>query len=183
MQPSRTRGQNPPEHGERLLRRDRRSVALTAAGEALLPHAQAMLARAAAAKETVAALSGLVIGRLAVGLVQPLPDDPVLRLLGGFRQRHPGVHLTLLEEETDALLAALTSGQLDAAVIGMGPYDSPPDDLQPHLFAREPALPPTHQLVGRASDSPADHAGRAVAGGEPGRPGVLAMARRRLVDA
>ena len=52
------------ELGERLLHRDRRTVALTAAGEALLPHARAALAQVEHGRQAVAALRGLVTGQL-----------------------------------------------------------------------------------------------------------------------
>src|SRR3954466_5314356 len=45
------------ELGEELFVCDRRAVALTAAGEALLPHARAALAAVAGAREAVGALS------------------------------------------------------------------------------------------------------------------------------
>ena len=61
------------ELGERVFLRDRRSVTLTPAGEALLPHARAALAQVEHGRESVAALRGLITGPLAVGLVHPLP--------------------------------------------------------------------------------------------------------------
>src|SRR3954462_440271 len=82
------------ELGEELFVRDRRAVALTAAGEALLPPAPPALAGAprpaagapppAGGREAVGALSGLLTGRLALGLVQPLPDRRISHLLGEF---------------------------------------------------------------------------------------------------
>src|SRR5262245_970675 len=62
------------ELGERLFLRGRRATALTPAGQALLPHARAALQATADGREAVAALTGLLTGRLAVGLVHPLPD-------------------------------------------------------------------------------------------------------------
>jgi DNA-binding transcriptional LysR family regulator len=56
------------ELGERLLHRDRRNVALTSAGEALLPHARAALAQVEHGRQAVAELRGLVTGELRVGL-------------------------------------------------------------------------------------------------------------------
>ena len=47
------------ELGEALFRRDRRGVALTGAGEALLPHARAALAAAERGRDTIAALQRL----------------------------------------------------------------------------------------------------------------------------
>ncbi|ASU83166.1 hypothetical protein CDO52_10575 [Nocardiopsis gilva YIM 90087] len=143
------------ELGEPLFRRDRRSVSLTAAGEALLPHARAILGEATNAKESISALSGLLTGSLAVGLVQPLPDQRVLELLGAFHRRHPQIRLSLREDETDALLNALATGMLDIAVIGQGPADPPlPDEMRPHVIAREGvgvALHPDHPLARRES--------------------------------
>ena len=142
------------ELGERLFVRDRRGIRLTPAGEALLPHARAMLAGAGHAREAVAALSGLLTGRLALGFVQPLPDRRLPGLLGAFHREHPGIELRLIEDETDALLAALAAGELDAALIGLGRYDRLPPDVESRLVAREPAVVavhPHHPLVGRGS--------------------------------
>jgi DNA-binding transcriptional LysR family regulator len=47
--------------------------------------------------DAVAALSGLLTGRLAVGTVQNLPDRRLPRLLGAFHRRHPQVELALVE--------------------------------------------------------------------------------------
>jgi DNA-binding transcriptional LysR family regulator len=142
------------ELGERLFVRDRRGIRLTAAGQALLPHARAMLADAAHAREAMAALSGLLTGRLAFGFVLPLPDQRLPGLLGAFHRQYPGIELRLLEDETDALLAALATGQLDAALIGLGRYDRPPPEVESLLVAREPvvvAVHPQHALAGAGS--------------------------------
>jgi DNA-binding transcriptional LysR family regulator len=142
------------ELGERLFVRERRGIRLTAAGQALLPHARAMLADAAQAREAMAALSGLLTGRLAFGFVLPLPDQRLPGLLGAFHRQYPGIELRLLEDETDALLAALATGQLDAALIGLGRYDRPPPDLESLVVAREPvvvAVHPQHALAGAGS--------------------------------
>jgi DNA-binding transcriptional LysR family regulator len=140
------------ELGERLFFRDRRGVSLTAAGEVLLPRARATLAAVQDGREAVSALRGLLTGRLVLGLVHPLPDRRVPRLLGVFHRAHPTIELTLIEDQTDALLAALGAGELDAALIGMGRYDRTPRDVQSLLVAREPlvvAVHPRHRLAGR----------------------------------
>jgi DNA-binding transcriptional LysR family regulator len=142
------------EFSEKLFVRDRRGIRLTPAGEALLPHARATLANAERARQAVAALSGLLTGRLAFGFVQPLPDRRLASLLGAFHRQYPGIELRLIEDETDALLAALATGELDAALIGLGRYDRLPPDVASSLLAREPvmvAVHPEHPLAGRGS--------------------------------
>jgi DNA-binding transcriptional LysR family regulator len=140
------------ELGEGLFIRDRRGIRLTPAGQALLPHARTTLQAAEGGREAVAALSDLLTGRLTVGLVHPLPDRRFPRLLGAFHHTYPRIELTLLEDQTDALLAALAAGRLHAALIGQGRYDRPPPDLAALLVAREPvvvAVHPAHPLAGR----------------------------------
>jgi DNA-binding transcriptional LysR family regulator len=142
------------ERSETLFVRDRRGARLTPAGEALLPHAQAMLASAGHAREAVAAVSGLLRGRLAIGFVQPLSDRRFTGLAGAFHREHPGIGLRLIEDETDALLAGLKAGELDVVLIGLGRYDRLPPDVMSRLVAREPAVAvvyPGHPLAGRGS--------------------------------
>ena len=142
------------ELGERLFIRDRRGIKLTPAGQALLPSARAALEAAEGGRAAVAALSGLLTGRLVLGLVHPLPDRRLPALLGAFRRAHPRIELTLIEDQTDALLAALAAGELHAALIGLGRYDRPPPGVQSMLVAQEPvvvAVHPAHRLAGRGS--------------------------------
>src|SRR5215831_1782420 len=58
------------ELGEILFHRDRRSVELTQAGEALLPHARSALAAVDRARGAVASVRGLLTGTLRVGIVR-----------------------------------------------------------------------------------------------------------------
>jgi DNA-binding transcriptional LysR family regulator len=142
------------ELGERLLHRDRRKVALTSAGEALLPYARAALAQVESGRQAVAALRGLVTGQLRVGLVMPLPDRSVVRAIGAFGRKYPGIELTLVEDETDALLDGLAAGDLHTAFLGLGPGQDVPTSLQAIIVSREPAVlavHPQHPLATRRS--------------------------------
>ena len=141
------------ELGERLFLRDR-TVTLTDAGAALLPHARAALAHVAHGREAIAALHGLLSGHLQVGLVQPLPDRRVVHTIGQFQRRHPAIEVTLTEDETDALIDATLAGSLNAAFIGLGPDQTPPQELESALIEREPAMlavHPEHRLATRRS--------------------------------
>ena len=64
-------------------------------GEAVLPHARAALAAVAAIRSTVDDLTGLVRGHVAMGVVTSYDVPDVPALLGDFRERHPGVEITL----------------------------------------------------------------------------------------
>lgn len=140
------------ELGERVFLRDRRSVTLTPAGEALLPHARAALAQVQHGRESVAALRGLLSGPLAIGLVTPLPGRRIVRTVGVFARRHPAVELSLTEDETDALLDGVARGSLHCAFIGLPPDAEPPPELHARTVAREPvvlAVHPGHALATR----------------------------------
>jgi DNA-binding transcriptional LysR family regulator len=141
------------ELGEPLFLRDRR-VSLTEAGAALLPHARAALAQVAQGREAITAMRGLLGGHLQLGLVQPLPDRRVVRAIGRFQRRYPGLELTLTEDETDALIEATFAGTLNAAFIGLGPAQAPPPELESAIVAREEAVVavhPEHPLAARGA--------------------------------
>ncbi len=106
--------------GARLLDRERRQVRLTAAGEALLPHARAVLANVDAGRAAVQALSGLLAGevRLSAGataaaFLLPAP-------LAAFRARAPGVRLRLREASTRETLALLAAHEVELGVVVQG---------------------------------------------------------------
>jgi DNA-binding transcriptional LysR family regulator len=113
------------ELGTRLFERTSRSVRLTAAGEAFLPIARRILADAERAKAEVAAITGLLDGRIAIGSIGSVPKIDLPRLLGDFHARHPGVAVSLREDVTERILAGIRSGDLDAGFICLSAGDEP----------------------------------------------------------
>lgn len=107
------------ELGQQLFDRSRRTIRLTAAGEAVLPHARAALAAVTAARTAVEELGALVRGSVVVGTVTA-HDFDMPGLLAQFHAAHPLVDITLTTDESDALVDGLHSGHLDAAIVSVG---------------------------------------------------------------
>ncbi|WP_406446942.1 LysR family transcriptional regulator [Streptomyces sp. NBC_01613] len=102
------------ELGEALFQRDSRNVRLTAAGNALMPHARAVSAAVAAAKAEFAARSGLLTGTLSLGAADGVESSSLPALLGTFHRLHPGVSVNLAEGSSASLIPQVRQGSLDA---------------------------------------------------------------------
>lgn len=108
------------ELGSELFRRSTRGMRLTAAGEALRPLAARLLAEAAHVEQEMAALRGVLAGRLRLGMIQgPPPRLDVVTLVAAFHDRHPGVDLTVHTGASDDLARDVSGGLLDVAVIAL----------------------------------------------------------------
>ncbi len=105
------------ELGVELFHRVRGNVALTAAGELLLPIAKRMLADADMARGEMAELAGLRRGRVRLGATPTLCTSLVVDVLAEFRGRYPGIDIEILERGSRSLISALTEGALDLALI------------------------------------------------------------------
>jgi DNA-binding transcriptional LysR family regulator len=141
------------EVGARLLDRLPRGIALTEPGRALLPHAEAVLDRLAAARQTVGDLADLKAGRLRVGAFATAVAALVPRAIASFRAAHPAIVVSLVEGFSPALLERLAAGDADVAIVSTAPA-GPPDaarfDLE-HLLDERMlvAVPHGHRLARR----------------------------------
>jgi DNA-binding transcriptional LysR family regulator len=149
------------EVGTQLVVREVRPVRLTPAGEALAHHARGVLAQLAAAEAELAAIAALETGRLRVGTYASAGATLVVQAVAAFRQRHPGVELSLLEAGRDKLVHDVRSGDLDVAVA----FDFPAlgltvdEGLEARQLLDEPhdlLLPPGHRLARKKAISIAD---------------------------
>jgi DNA-binding transcriptional LysR family regulator len=113
------------ELGAALFVRSTRRVELTAAGRALLVESHRTLASAAAARDAVDAVSGVMAGTLTVGAEQCLGIVDLPRELARFRSRHPAVSIRLTFHGSARLLEQVGTGELDLALIAVcGPTPS-----------------------------------------------------------
>lgn len=106
------------ELGTELFDRVGRGVRLTAAGEAFLGPARALLREAANARGAVAAVAGLEAGHLDIVALPTLVVEPLVALVGEFRRAHPGVTVRITEpEDAAAVLELVRTGGCE---LGLG---------------------------------------------------------------
>lgn len=114
------------EVGSRLFHRTSRTVALTEAGQRLLPHARSILRDVEIAEMEMQALAGLKAGTLRLGLLQaPATSVDIVGLMGEFHNRYPGIEFEITDDPSELLVAAVAAGTLDVAVVGLDVADLP----------------------------------------------------------
>jgi DNA-binding transcriptional LysR family regulator len=108
-----------------------RPVRLTAAGEVLLTHARAILARVGSAATDLRALASGEQGELRVGTLPSVGTKVLPRLLGTFRAEWPGIEIVLRESRDCAdLIHAVETGDIDVTFIDIGPYETGPLEVR-----------------------------------------------------
>ncbi|KUJ70500.1 LysR family transcriptional regulator [Streptomyces albus subsp. albus] len=109
------------ELGARLFERTSRRVRLTTAGEAFLPAARQALEAAERARAEVAAATGEIRGRLAVGAIPTVAAVDLPVVLREYRARYPQVRISLRTGASERLVEQVREGALDAAFLGVQP--------------------------------------------------------------
>nr|WP_202436717.1 LysR family transcriptional regulator [Streptomyces sp. SID5910] len=138
------------ELGVRLFARSSRRVELTPAGTAFVAGARECLAAADRAAADAAAATGVVRGRLAVGVIVTTAAVDVPELLQRYRAQHPDVQVAFRSGRSDELAAAVRNGELDIAFLGM-PESQSPAGVECVVLARDEhvlVVPAGHRLAG-----------------------------------
>lgn len=134
--------------GHRLVERPRgaRRVSLTAAGEILLSHAEAIVARLACASADLDALAAGNAGVLRVGCFQSFGVRILPQVIREFSAARPNVRIELTEAEDDAeLFREVETGNLDLTFMVYPMMDGPFESVQlledPYVLVVRPDSP------------------------------------------
>lgn len=103
--------------GARLLERNSRGVALTAAGEAFLPQAQALLQQAAQVARQARDVGEGLAGRLHIGFAGTVLYRGLPQVLRRFATEHPRLRLGLRELSSSEQLVELVHDRLDLGFV------------------------------------------------------------------
>jgi molybdate transport repressor ModE-like protein len=149
------------EVGQKLLERTRGGPRLTQAGEVLVAHSDAVLARLDEAERELDAIAGMRGGRLRLASFPTASATLVTSAISQFNEHYPDVRLEFREAEPDESVPQLKQGALDLALV----YDfstvteAEDRDIERHLLLEERmwlALPKNHPLASRAAVEPCE---------------------------
>lgn len=135
--------------GVNLIERSTRRVFLTAEGQQLLPHAQAVVEAMAAFTAAAAGASDPLQGTMRLGLIPTVAPYVLPTVLAGLAHRLPALSLRVIEDQTERLLSALREGALDAALIALPADISGVTEVPIYDEDFVLALPPGHPLSGK----------------------------------
>lgn len=138
--------------GADLFIRQGRKIRLAPAGEALMPHAKAVMSQLQRARDAVDAVRGVVQGTVELGTLSHLGTMDMSQVLLRIHREYPDVVIKLRQtvQGTRSSLAAVLDGSLDLALLSVADTSIPGIEL--HQIHAEPMLfvvPESHRLNGR----------------------------------
>jgi DNA-binding transcriptional LysR family regulator len=135
------------ELGAPLFQRGRRESTLTAAGETLRVHAEALVERASAARRAVQELVGLRGGRLVIGAIPSVSAGLLPAAVSAFRRRHPQVELVISEGTSESVAEGVENGRVEMGIIQ---HPTPAGPFEERLLLTETfvlLVPSAHRLA------------------------------------
>ncbi len=105
--------------GAALFRRVGRGVVPTEAAEALRPHAEQALGAVAAGRRAVGAVTGITAGTIRFGLFGSARLYLGAQLVHDLAERHPGVRVELVGQNSTEVQQHLVKGYVEAALIAI----------------------------------------------------------------
>ena len=158
------------EAGTTLVQRSARGVRLTEAGEAVVRHTDAIMARLAEAEAELEAIAGLRGGRLRMAAFESAGATLMPLAIAAFSKQHPAVELSMSMSEPEDCVPLLRSGDLDLAIVFESAVKHADDGIHRVHLIEDPmylVLPRDHPLANRRRVRLADLAGEAWIGGQP----------------
>lgn len=134
-----------------LLRRTKRRVQLTEAGELFLEEARDILARTDRAAMIARRVGRADGGRIRVGIGYCMNERALVQAVSTFSTIHPKVRVELQTNAVPLQIAALRDQRIDVALVR---YPVTESSLNSEVLVSEPlvvALPKTHRFAGRQS--------------------------------
>ncbi len=130
-----------------LFERGDKKVTLTEAGRLLYPEAKQMLRHYHAIKAGLDDLRGLKTGHLVVG-ASTIPGEYLLPILiGGFKQKYPGINVSLKIAGSGLVGRWVREREIDIGIIG-APFDKEGVECLPWLQDQLIFIvPPSHSLI------------------------------------
>jgi len=116
-----------------VFERDRRTVLVTPAGEAIVASARAALDAIDSVRDVARRRARPLVGPLRLGAIPTVAPYWLPALLPAVRKRFPELELILREDQTARLLAQLAAGQIDVALVAL----PVPGDVTVATIARE----------------------------------------------
>lgn len=107
------------ELGQKLFDRLGRSVALTEAGQLLLPRAKSILAEVQGIERRLSQEIDEGYGHLAVGFIPTIAPFLLPNVIKRFAENYPHAELSVHEDLTDALVNSLIEGKLDIGIMSL----------------------------------------------------------------
>ena len=158
------------EAGAVLVERGARGIRLTEAGEAVVRHTDAILARLEEAEAELEAIAGLRGGRLRLAAFESAAATVMPLAIARFTKAHPAVELSMTLMEPEDALPGMRAGDIDLAItFGAGrPGDREGDGFDHVHLLEDPmylVLGADHPLAHRRGVRLADLAGEAWIGG------------------
>ena len=136
------------ELGERLFERTGRSVTLTDAGRAFMPHAQRALTAVQEGTDAIEAVRHGDVGSIRIGASSSIATYILPEVFAHFRETRPRVHIHLSTGNTEEVIERLLASEIHVAITRLTQH---PEIESLHLFNDDLALvvSPQHHFAAK----------------------------------
>jgi LysR family hydrogen peroxide-inducible transcriptional activator len=141
--------------GLQLFERDRRRVLVTGRGQVVLERARQLLLAADDLAGAAKQVADPFVGAMRIGVIPTIAPYLVPSATAAIRRAHPKLTIAWIEDKTQTLLAQLSTGGIDGAVLAL---EAELGDVEHAVIASDPFVlvaPPGHPLLQKSTPIPA----------------------------